>query len=181
MILIIVSQAFDISDWKPYTFKEKEYFKYEIVSKENDGVKKGTYEISIDGKKVTIDGEFDGLSGNVSFEAKSSKQVPSTIMGMMIFNPWLAPLGATIFAQAFMGMFAMYGNMKYKDARTDVEIISGQKSCEFGGVSGKLFQIKKNNRIIYESCLSKEVGLPLYIKTVSENGEVYEAKLVEHR
>ncbi len=178
MLLVILSQ---LPEWQPFQFHGKEHFEYSIVQVEDGEKKEGKYEISIDGSTLTIKGNWDGTQGSVTVQASSPDQIPTQMMAQIMFNPWLAPLGATLFATMPYYMIAAEGitSMEQTENGKTMKISSG-KTCSYAGQKGKRLLVEQDGRVIYDLCISKDIGLPLYLKSVSDDGSIYEARLVKY-
>ncbi len=177
MLALLLSQ---ITEWQPLEFHSREMFEYTIVQEENGERTEGRYTIRIDGKTLSIKGKWGNSSGNVTIQVDDPEQISTYLFGQMMFNPWLAPLGVTIFAAL---PYQIMGPEKYTMEQSDEEgTIRVEKggSCSYAGQKGKRLVVKQNGKVTYDLCVKDDIGLPLYLKTVSDDGSVYEARLIKY-
>jgi len=170
-----------IPSWQPFQFHEKEHFEYSIVQMEDGEKKEGKYEISIEGNTLRINGSWDGTQGSVTIQTSNPQEIPTQLMAQMMLNPWLAPLGYTLFATMPYYMFALQGitSMEQTEDGKTTRITTG-KTCTYAGQKGKRLLIEQDGKVIYDLCISDNIGLPLYLKSSSEDGSTYEAKLIKY-
>jgi len=45
------------------------------------------------------------------------------------------------------------------------------KTCKYAGHEGRLMRMSTDGKLTFESCVSKDVSVPLYVKTVSRRGK----------
>ncbi len=178
MILLLLNQ---LPEWQPFQFHEKEHFEYSIVQVEDGEKKEGKYEISINGSTLTIKGNWDGTQGSVTVQASSPDQIPTQLMAQMMLNPWLAPLGGTLFATMPYYAIAAQGitSMEQTEDGKTTKISTG-KTCSYAGLKGKRLLIEHDGKVLYDLCIGKDIGLPLYLKSNSDDGSTYEAKLIKY-
>jgi len=182
--------------WEPYKFKGTEHFKYALVMKDADGnTKQGEYiiDLSKQGKKykVKVNGSFDGNEGSVSTSVDDASSIPGVIFAQMIFNPWLAPLTTTLFANAFVAVFtgsALTNGLEegshwsYKSKDGDKVEFDVKGECKYAGRKGKLLTMKTNGKTVYETCIDPDVALPIYIKYMDkDDGSVSSMELIEYK
>ena len=176
--------------WKPYQFKGNETFVYSIKKVENGEEETGEYTIdfSREGERTVmkLEGRFGDMEGSTTLKIQSSEDIQGQLFAQMFFNPWLAPLSLTLFAQGMMAamMTAMTAGaeeaeQKYKteEGTTEYRV----ENCEFQGKKGKRYVVKQNGNVTYESCVIPGIALPVYIKTVSDEGERYEVRLKDYK
>ncbi len=175
--------------WQPYNFNGTEHFKYAIIQKEGSQTTEGSYvlDLSREGEQVVlmVEGKFGGSEGKSTVRVSSSDEIPGQLMAQMFFNPWLAPISLTLFAQSFalipfMSMGDEPGShitRKNEDGET-VELRI--ETCTFQGREGRKFVSKVNGQVNYFSCVVKGIPLPVEIFMVDdEEGTTYSAKLVK--
>ncbi len=176
--------------WVPYQFKGTEHFKYDLRYNENGETSTGYYVIDLkkvgDRYEVKIEGKYKDSEGTVKTKVDKPEEIAGVLFGQMFFNPWVAPLTMTLFAQSMMHMFTLGGlnweegsrMQRKEDGKTMVMEV---KACEVLGKKGRKLVMQEDGTVTYESCVSPGVALPLYLHTRSDDGEVYELKLVEYR
>ncbi len=175
--------------WQPYNFNGTEHFEYAISQKEGSQTTEGSYvlDLSREGEQVVlmVEGKFGGSEGKSTVRVSSSDEIPGQLMAQMFFNPWLAPISLTLFAQSFalipfMSMGDEPGShitRKNEDGDT-VEL--RVETCTFQGREGRKFVSKVNGQVNYFSCVVKGIPLPVEIFMVDdEEGTTYSAKLVK--
>ncbi len=176
--------------WVPYQFKGTEHFKYDLRYKENGEESRGYYEIELkkagDRYEVEIEGKFKDNEGTLKTKVDKPDDIAGVLFGQMFFNPWVAPLTLTLFAQSMVHVFTMGGlNWEEGSRMTRKEdgktMVMEVKSCEVLGKKGRKLVMSEDGTVTYESCVSPGVALPLSIFTRSDDGEVYELKLVEYK
>ncbi len=182
--------------WHPYQFKGTEHFKYSLVIVGKDGKKQtGEYVIDLgkagDKYNVKINGEFAGNEGSFSTKVSDANAIPTVIFGHMIFNPWLAPLTTTLFANSLIAMYTagtMTDNLEegshwsYKQKDGDKVEFDVKGTCKYAGRKGKLLTMKTNGKVVYESCVDPDVAMPIYVKYADKEGKSYTAiELVEYK
>ncbi len=176
--------------WKPYQFKGNETFVYVLKQVKNGEEKTGRYVIDLsregDRAVMKLEGKLEDLEGSTTLKFKSGSEIQGQLMAQMFFNPWLAPLSLTLFAQGMMTamMTAMTAGaeeaeQKFKSEQGTTEYIV--EDCEFQGEKGRRYVVKKNGEVTYASCVIPDIALPVYIKTVSDDGDVYEVRLEEYK
>ncbi len=182
--------------WEPYKFKGTEHFKYSIVVVDEDGKKEtGSYVIDLskagEKYKIKIHGEFAGNEGSISTKVDDANSIPGVIFGQMIFNPWLAPLTSTLFANSLIAMFSAGAvtqgleegsswSYKSKDGESMEFEVKG--TCKYAGRKGKLLRMKSDGKVVYESCIDVDVPLPIYVKYAdSEDNSSTSLELVEYK
>ena len=179
MLAILIFQSG--MDWQPYRLHEKEMFQYHIVQKEEGSVEEGDYTISINGNQLSIKGTWENKKGSVTVQVDDPEQIPGQLFAQMMFNPWLAPLGVTLFANTMIMPLALMGSsyMEQSEDGTTTKVEKG-KPCSHAGKSGKELKVFQNGKLVYNLCVAKDVGLPLYMKMVSDDGSEYEVELVKY-
>ena len=179
MLAILLLQS--ETNWQPYKFHEREMFQYHIVQKEDGSVEEGDYTISIDGNRLSIKGTWGNKKGSITVQVDDPEQIPGQLFAQMMFNPWLAPLGITLFASTMTMPIALMGSayIEQSEDGTTTRVERG-KACSYAGKSGKSLKVMENGKVVYEICIAEDVGLPLYMKMVSEDGSQYEVKLVKY-
>ena len=182
--------------WEPYKFKGTEHFKYSILVVDDEGKKEtGSYIIDLskagEKYKIHIEGEFGGNEGSVSTKVSDASSIPGVIFGQMIFNPWLAPLTTTLFANSLIAMFsagtATQGleegsHWSYKSKDGDKVEFEVKGTCKYAGRKGNLLRMKSNGKVVYESCIDVDVPLPIYVKYVDkDDNSSTSLELVEYK
>ncbi len=178
MILMVLSQ---VGEWQPLQFHEKEHFEYSIVQTEEGEKSTGNYSISIEGNTLKIEGKWKNSGGTITIQTGSPDEIPGQLMGQMLFNPWLAPLGYTLFATIPYYAIASGGitSMEQTQDGKRIKLTSGN-TCSYAGQKGKRLTIEENGKVVYDLCISGDIGLPLYMKSVSDDGSIYEATLKKY-
>ncbi len=182
--------------WEPYKFKGTEHFKYALTVKDEDGkTQKGEYVIDLSKQgekyKIKINGSFAGNEGSVSTTVDDASSISGVIFGQMIFNPWLAPLTTTLFANAFIAVFTSGAfasgleegsHWSYKSKDGDKVEFNVKGECKYAGRKGKLLTMKSNGKTVYETCIDPEVALPIYVKYIDkDDGTFSSMELVEYK
>jgi len=196
IILIAVSSlhAGDEPYWEPYQFKGTEHFKYEIVQQDNEDKQEGWYIIDIkkagEKYKLYIEGKLGDNEGSMTTTVESVDDISGAILAQMFLNPWLAPLSITLFsnmwATAYAPMLITSGwevgsKWSHKDKEGNKITVEIPSECKYAGQKGRKILVKKNDKNIYESCIAHGVALPIYVKFIGDEGELYEMKLVEYK
>ncbi len=177
MLALLLGQ---VMDWQPLKFHPKEMFEYSIVQEENGEKTEGNYTIRIDGKTLSIKGKWGNSSGKVTIQVDDPEQISTYLFGQMMFNPWLAPLGVTVFAAIpYQIMGAGEYTMEQSDEEGTIRVKKGS-SCSYAGQKGRRLVVEENGKVTYDLCIKSDIGLPLYLKTVSEDGSVYEARMIKY-
>jgi len=178
--------------WKPYQFKGNETFVYSLKQVENGKEKSGRYVIALsqegDRTVMKLEGKLEDLEGSTTlkFKSGSGDQIQGQLMAQMFFNPWLAPLSLTLFAQGMMTAMitamtagAEEARHKFKSEEGTTEYVV--EDCKFQEKKGRRYLVKRDGALVYESCVVPDIALPVYIKSVSDDGDVYEIKLEEYK
>ncbi len=177
--------------WKPYEFKGNETFVYEIRQTRDGTEKTGKYVIDLSREEkryvIKLEGKFDDMEGSTTLKVSSGSEVQERLLPQMFFNPWMAPLTVTLFAQGMVTavMTAMTAGAEpgsrqvYKKEGKTTEY--RVETCEFQGKKGKRYVVVENGQITYESCVIQDIALPTYIKTRTPKGEVTEVVLKEYK
>lgn len=176
--------------WKPYAFKGNERFEYSLLEVEKGEKTEGHYVIDLgkEGERfvVKLEGKFGEYEGSSTVKVGSGNDLQKALMTQMFFNPWMAPLSVTLFAQgmmtALMTAFTAGGEEGSKHVmKGENETIEYLvESCSFQGREGRKYVMKKNGEVKYESCVVDDIALPVYLKTINDEGEVYELKLEKY-
>ncbi|MEN3045372.1 MAG: hypothetical protein ABDH49_00065 [Candidatus Hydrothermales bacterium] len=186
-------KEFKSAVWIPYDFKGTEYFKYEVIGKEEKETKKGFEIIKIskedDKYKVYIEGKFGKSEGSSTVTVESKGDIPGVILSQAAFNPYIAPLAVALFTPAWTYYFTIAGfkfeegsKWKQKDESgkvIEMEVVKGTQT--YAGKKGKKLIIKEDGKEIWVIVWSKDVALPLYIRMGQEKENFYELKLVEYK
>ena len=192
LLLVVGSALYSAPQdtWKPYQFKGNETFVYSLKQVEKGKEKTGRYTIDLskegDRTVMKLEGKLGDMEGSTTLKFKSGNQIQGQLMTQMFFNPWMAPLSLTLFAQGMMTAVitamtagAEKAEQKFKSEKGTTEYVV--EDCEFQGEKGRRYLVKKNGEVAYESCVIPDIALPVYIKTVSDDGDVYEVRLEEYK
>ncbi len=176
--------------WQPYDFKGTERFEYTISQEEGGKTTEGRYvlDLSRDGDQyvLTVEGKFAGNEGKSTVRVNSAEEIQGQLMAQMFFNPWLAPISLTLFAQSFamlpfMGMGSEPGSRMSRKNEDGETVELRVETCTFQGREGRKFVSKVNGEVNYASCVVKGIALPVEIFMADdEDGTTYAAKLVKY-
>lgn len=181
----------DDAYWKPYQFKGTETFHYELEQSKDGKIEKGSYEVAMSqegGKyKVEVEGELGDSSGSFSTTVNKADDLPGVMIAQTLMNPWAAPLVVTMFTPAMMGMFAFglsggsweVGSKWSRTENGKTVTMEIPKECKYAGQKGRLFRMTTNDEVAYESCVSSEVALPLYVRS-NDKGKTFEITLKDY-
>ncbi len=135
---------------------------------------------------MKLEGKLGDMEGSTTLKFKSGNQIQGQLMTQMFFNPWMAPLSLTLFAQGMMTAVITAMTAGAERAAQEYQSEKGTteyrvEDCAYQGKKGKRYVVKKNEEVAYASCVIPDIALPVYIKTVSDKGDVYEVRLEEYR
>lgn len=192
MALLVASWAGaeEGSTWEPYQFKGTEHFKYTLVQVDEKGNKtEGHYilDINRDGDKYTlkVEGKFGDNEGSTTVKVKDQNELRGTLMMQMVFNPWLGPFYATLFAYQLplvaLGTGSLEPGSKTVQKQGDKVYEYSVETCSFKGKEGRRFVAKEDGKTLFEVCTIPDIAMPVYVQSNGEEGESYEAKLVEYK
>jgi len=183
---LTLSLATDNFELKPYQFKEYERYIYNYREVFKGFKNKGRFEILMkrigEEYEVTIGGRYREWEGIVSERFKDANEIAGFVLMKSYFDHhWLIPLTRTLFSKALVKVLSA----KNLDLSTGIKKIDENtmrvvRKCKVGGLSGKMIEIIKGKEVVFRLCLSPYASLPTYVYKKSEEGNLYEMKLLEY-
>ncbi len=170
--------------WKPYSFKA--YERYDYRYRETLKGKKGeaTYRLEIkrkDGLEILIKGRYRKWKGVIRKNFKNVYELSGFILMRMYFDHyWLIPLGRTLFSRGLVRVLTSKEiDWKLGRKKVDKDTVRIVRSCRFGGLEGRMMEVKKKGVIVFGLCASPKASLPIYFfRKVGEDS--FEIKLEEY-
>jgi hypothetical protein len=172
--------------WAPYQFRGTERFRYDVRQTEDGDTQSGFYQLDLEpAGQGRVRMKVTGRLGDESYSSTVTTGVgPEGIqMGMGQFVT-LGPIGITLFNPLAWMMFsgrelAVGDGWSYSGGGESVAI-QVERECSQAGQRGLLTVLRTNGEIQQESCVARDVALPLRT-LMREDGWVVELKLVEYR
>lgn len=173
--------------WMPYMFKGTEHFRYDIRQVDGGESKTGSYQLDL---QPAGEGRVRlSVAGNLGDDAYSSTITTGVgTSGMQVGMGQLmalGPIGITLFNPAAWMMFAGHelevgDGWSYSSGGESLSV-KVESQCQHAGLTGYLVVLRSNDSAQQESCVAKDVALPLHVKLQSDDGSVIEMTLTEYR
>lgn len=165
--------------WTPFQFSGTESFEFDVEESKKGKTTKGHFSMKMRkvGGKYTfeIEGKMGGDGGSLTGKADRLDRIGGVIVGQSMVHLWVAPL-MTVFEPGMLD--GTFGVMRWEvGAKWSVEKngktikLEVPKTCKYAGQEGRLMRMSSDGDLRFESCVSKGVSIPLYVKTVSRRGD----------
>lgn len=118
----------------------------------------------------------------VSERFTDASEVAGFVLMKSYFNHhWLIPLTRTLFSKALVKVLrAKNLDLSPGVKKLDEDTLRVVRKCKVGGLSGRMIEILKGKEVVFRLCLSPYTSLPTYVYKKSEEGNLYEIKLLEY-
>lgn len=165
--------------WTPYQFTGTESFEFDVEESKKGETKTGHYSMKLRqvGGKYTlaIEGKMGDDGGSLTGTADKAAALGGMIVGQPMLHPWVGPLTFTLFEPGMLD--GTFGAMRWEvGSKWKVEkkgktiTLEIPRTCKYAGQDGRLMRMSTDGNLTFESCVSKDVSVPLYVKTVSKRG-----------
>ncbi len=172
--------------WMPYQFKGTEHFRYDVRQTDDGETEVGFYQLDLQPagqNRVRM-----AVQGKLGDEQYSSTVTTGTgtdgmQMGFGQFMT-LGPIGLTLFNPLSWMMLSGHelnvGDGWSYASGGESWSVKVDRNCSQAGQDGVLIVVSENNRVLQESCVARDVALPLRVKLM-DDGSVTEMTLVSYR
>jgi len=171
---------------KLYKFKDYERYIYDYHEIFQSRESRGRFEIVIkhqgDAFEVSIVGSYRNWRGSISKKFRDAYEISGFILLRMYFDHyWLIPLGRTLFLRGLVKTLSskkLDWNLGRKKVGKD--IVRKVRECKVGGLKGRMMELVRRQEVVFRLCVSPQDSLPIYVYRKTEEGNVYEIKLLEY-
>lgn len=164
--------------WTPYQFRGTEHFRYAVRQVEDGETQTGHYQLDLqpagqDRVRIQVAGQLGGDS--YSSTVTTGVGPGGMQMGMNQFMA-LGPIGVTLLNPAAWMMLAgqelTVGDGWSSSSGGETVSVKVERECAHGGKNGVLIVFRENNRVMMESCVARDVALPLRMLLNDESMQI---------